>query len=412
LLYPHYYFLMSILLAFSGGLDTSFCVPYLKETYREEVHTVTVNTGGLSPDAEAALEEHALRLGAASHRTIDARKKLFDDHISYLIKGNVLRGGVYPLCVGPERVTQAITVVETARTLGARAVAHGSTGAGNDQVRFDVALRLLAADLEVLTPIRELGLSREAASSFLIERGFDVPTKKTAYSINKGLWGTTIGGKETHSTQLPLPEEAFVDTVSADAAPESPATLSLTFSEGIPVAVDGSAMDPVSLVEHLNDLGARFGVGRGMHVGDTILGIKGRVGFEAPAALILIAAHRELEKLVLTRWQRFQKDHLADFYGMLLHEGQFFDPVMRDTEAFLDSSQHVVSGDVHVRLHRGSIQVDGCTSPFSMFDTGVATYGETNQLWDARDAEGFTRIYGVHAGLAYRKSQQDETATA
>jgi argininosuccinate synthase len=392
---------MSILLAFSGGLDTSFCVPYLKETLGEPVHTITVNTGGLSAADEQALEAHALGLGAASHRTVDARRRLFDDHLAYLIRGNVLRGGVYPLCVGPERVTQARVVVETALTLGVRAIAHGSTGAGNDQVRFDVALRLLAADLDVLTPIRELGLSREAASQFLIERGFEVPTKKTAYSINKGLWGTTIGGKETHTTHLPLPEDAFVDTVSADDAPSGPAVLKLAFENGLPVALDGESMDPVVLIEKLNDLGAAHGVGRGMHVGDTILGIKGRVGFEAPGALILIAAHRELEKLVLSRWQRYQKDHLADFYGMLLHEGQYFDPVMRDIEALIDSSQSVVEGEVTVRLHRGQATVDGAASPFSMFDTAVATYGETNQLWNARDAEGFTRIYGVHATLAH-----------
>ncbi|CAM3248734.1 argininosuccinate synthase [Rhodothermus bifroesti] len=391
---------MSIVLAFSGGLDTSFCVPYLRETYKEPVYTVTVNTGGFTAEALAEIEALSQRLGAAGHFTLDGRYELFRDHLSYLIKGNVLRGGVYPLCVGPERIVQARKVVELARQLGARAIAHGSTGAGNDQVRFDVALRILADDLEILTPIRELGLSRAAATAYLRERGIAVPEKKTAYSINRGLWGTTIGGRETHTTTDPLPDEAYPDTVSPAQAPDTPLELTLTFTQGIPTALDGEALDPVTLIERLNQLGAAHGVGRGIHVGDTILGIKGRVGFEAPAALILITAHRELEKIVLTRWQRYQKDHLADFYGMLLHEGQYFDPVMRDIEAFLDSSQTVVTGTVGVRLFKGNIEVLGCDSPYSLFNARVATYGEQNRLWDGRDAQGFTRIYGVQALLA------------
>lgn len=391
---------MSIVLAFSGGLDTSFCVPYLQETYKEPVYTVTVNTGGFTAEALAEIEALSQRLGAAGHFTLDGRYELFRDHLSYLIKGNVLRGGVYPLCVGPERIVQARKVVELARQLGARAIAHGSTGAGNDQVRFDVALRILADDLEILTPIRELGLSRAAATAYLRERGIAVPEKKTAYSINRGLWGTTIGGRETHTTTDPLPDEAYPDTVSPAQAPDTPLELTLTFTQGIPTALDGEALDPVTLIERLNQLGAAHGVGRGIHVGDTILGIKGRVGFEAPAALILITAHRELEKIVLTRWQRYQKDHLADFYGMLLHEGQYFDPVMRDIEAFLDSSQTAVTGTVGVRLFKGNIEVLGCDSPYSLFNARVATYGEQNRLWDGRDAQGFTRIYGVQALLA------------
>jgi len=321
----------------------------------------------------------------------------------------VLRGGVYPLCVGPERIVQARKVVEVARQLGARAIAHGSTGAGNDQVRFDVALRILADDLEILTPIRELGLSREAATAYLKERGIEVPEKKTAYSINRGLWGTTIGGRETHTTTEPLPDEAYPDTVPPAQAPDTPLELTIAFEQGIPTALDGETMDPVTLIERLNQLGAAHGVGRGIHVGDTILGIKGRVGFEAPAALILITAHRELEKIVLTRWQRYQKDHLADFYGMLLHEGQYFDPVMRDIEAFLDSSQQTVTGTVRVRLFKGHLDVLGCDSPYSLFNSKIATYGEQNRLWDGRDAQGFTRIYGVQALLAARARQSAST---
>lgn len=399
---------MSIALAYSGGLDTSFCIPFLSETYGEPVVAVTVNTGGIDAQAASVLRERALELGAVDHVLIDARADLFDDHLSYLIKGNVLRGGVYPLCVGPERVVQAKHVVLAAREAGARAVAHGSTGAGNDQIRFDVALRLLADDLDLITPIREHGLSREDTTSFLKERGFDVPQKTTSYSINRGLWGTTVGGEETHTTQQPLPGDAYPDTNSPEDAPDEALTLELTFEHGIPTALDGTEADPVELIETLNAVGGVHGVGRAIHVGDTILGIKGRVGFEAPAAMILLAAHRELEKIVLTKWQRYQKDHLGDFYGMLLHEGQYFDPVMRDTEAFLDSSQEVVTGTVTVKLYKGHIDVLGCDSPYSMFDDEKATYGEENALWSGADARGFARLAGVQALLASQARQPKE----
>ncbi len=391
---------MSIVLAFSGGLDTSFCVPYLKETFQEPVYTVIVNTGGVSEEEAASVEAKAMALGAEQHFNIDGRRDLYDDLLSYLIKGNVLRGGVYPLSVGPERVVQARHVVEVARKVGARAVAHGSTGAGNDQVRFDVALRLMAGDLEILTPIRDKGLSREDTTAFLKARGVDVPKKTTTYSINAGLWGTTIGGQETLTSKLPLPEDAYPGTTAPSDAPETPLELSLQFENGLPVAINGEAMESVALIEHLNAIGGEHGVGRAIHVGDTILGIKGRVGFEAPAALILITAHAELEKIVLTKWQQFQKKGLGDFYGMLLHEGQYFDPVMRDIEAFLNQSQSRVSGTVDVRLFKGHLSVLGCDSPHSMFNAKVADYGETNTLWDGRDARGFTQIAGVQAYLA------------
>ena len=403
---------MAIVLAFSGGLDTSFCVPYLRETYREPVYTATINTGGLTDQEAAGVERRALDLGAEKHVLIDGRQDLFDEHLSYLVKGNVLRGGVYPLCVGPERVTQAKKVVEVARQMGARAVAHGSTGAGNDQVRFDVSLRLLAADLEIITPVRALALSRQDTTAYLREHGFDVPDKTTTYSINRGLWGTTIGGRETLTTSEPLPDDAYPDTTAPADAPDEAAEIVIGFENGIPVSLDSTVMDPIDLIEALNSQAASHGVGRGIHVGDTILGIKGRVAFEAPAPIVLITAHRELEKIVLTRWQRFQKDHLADFYGQLLHEGQYFDPVMRDIEAYLDSSQKPVTGSVHVRLFKGNVQVLGCQSPYSMFDTGVATYGETNELWDGRDAQGFTQIYGVQALLARRARREPSGSKA
>ena len=404
---------MSIVLAFSGGLDTSFCVPYLSETYDTSVITVTVNTGGIDAEEADAIEARAYDLGAAKHVLVDGRGELYADHLSYLIKGNVLRGDVYPLCVGPERVVQARGIVDVAHQVGAEAVAHGSTGAGNDQVRFDVALQILGGDdVEILAPIRELGLSREDSTAFLTERGFDVPADTTSYSINRGLWGTTIGGKETHTTHEPLPDDAYPDTVSPAEAPDTPLELTIDFEQGLPVAIDGEAMDGVALIERLNTLGAQHGVGRDIHVGDTILGIKGRVAFEAPAPLILVDAHRELEKVVLTKWQRYQKDHLADFYGMLLHEAQHFDPVMRDVEAFLDSSQEVVTGSVTVQLYKGHIAVQGCTSPHSMFDASTAKYGEEHALWDGRDAEGFTKLAGVHAKLALKARTDSVDAAA
>ncbi len=398
---------MPLVLAFTGGLDTSFCVPYLREQTGLDVHTVTVNTGGFSPADLAAVEARARSLGAASHTTVDARAALWERVLRHLVAGNVLRGGVYPLCVGPERVVQAEALAAEAARLGATAVAHGSTGAGNDQIRFDNALRLLAGDgVEVQAPIRALGLSREDAAAFLRARGVDVSAETTAYSVNRGLWGTTVGGAETHATDGVLPEHAWPDTVAPERAPDEALVLRVRFEQGIPTALDGEALDPVALVETLAALGAAHGVGRGVHVGDTILGIKGRVAFEAPAALTLVAAHRELEKLALTRAQLTHKATLADVYGALVHEGQFFDPVCRDIEALLESSQQRVTGEVTVRFFKGAITVLGATSPHSLFDAGVARYGESNALWDGRDAEGFARIHGVQAGLAARAARR------
>lgn len=393
---------MAIVLAFSGGLDTSFCVPYLHETYDQPVHTVTVDTGGLSDDDRSALAARAEALGADEHHLVDGRQALYEDHLSVLIKGNVLRGEVYPLCVGPERIVQARGVAEVANDLGASTVVHGSTGAGNDQVRFDVALRVVGEDLEVLAPIRTLGLDREESTAYLEERGFSLPDDTTDYSVNRGLWGTTIGGAETLTAEAPLPEDAYPDTTPPTQAPDTPHTLTLTFEDGLPVALNGEPMGGVEIVEALNSLGGEHGVGRDIHVGDTILGIKGRIGFEAPAAHILITAHRELEKVVLSKWQRVQKRQLSDVYGRLLHEGQYFDPVMRDVEAFLDHSQDVVAGTVTVQLYKGTIRVQGVDSPHSMFDTETATYGETNALWDGRDAAGFTTLAAVPSLLAQK----------
>ena len=402
---------MVIVLAFSGGLDTSFCVPYLQETYDAAVHTVTVDTGGLTDADRAAVAARAAHLGADEHHLIDGRTPLYDDHLSYLIKGNVLRGGVYPLCVGPERIVQARAVADVAQAVGASTIAHGSTGAGNDQVRFDVALQLADETLDVIAPIRSLGLSREESTAFLEERGVEVPDDTTDYSINHGLWGTTIGGKETLTAEKPLPEDAYPDTVAPADAPDTPQTLTVTFDEGLPVTIDGESLSGVALVEALNETGGAHGVGRDIHVGDTILGIKGRIGFEAPAAQILITAHRELEKVVLSKQQQVQKQKLGDLYGRLLHEGQYFDPVMRDIEAFLDHSQDVVSGTVTVKLFKGRAQVQGVDSPHSMFDADTATYGEENALWDGRDAEGYTTLAAVPSLLA-KQARTDRDAEA
>lgn len=394
---------MSILLAFSGGLDTSFCVPYLRETYGEPIYTATVDTG--ASDSETILSARSNSLGAVKHFHVDAKDLLFTQHLRYLIMGNVLRGGVYPLCAGAERFVQATEVVAIARKINARAIAHGSTGAGNDQVRFDLVIRMLADDLDLITPIREHNFSREYTTAYLRERGHDVPTKTTHYSINDGLWGTTIGGKETLGTSLPLPDAAYPKTRAPQDAPDTPATFEIRFEQGIPVAIDGTRFDPVPLIQRLEALGNMHGAGRNIHVGDTILGVKGRLGFEAPAALILITAHKELEKIVLTKWQQYQKNHLADFYGMLLHEGQYFDPVMRDIEAYLVSSQEVVTGDVTVQLYRGHINVQGVESPHSMFDSGVATYGEETSMWDGADARSFIKLSAVQTYLAHKARQ-------
>jgi len=391
---------MGIVLAFSGGLDTSFCIPYLREKYAQPIVTATVDTGA-SPD-EALLSSRSHQLGAIKHYQIDARKSLYQDYLKYLIMGNVLRGGVYPLCVGAERVIQAQEVVKIAKKIDADAIAHGSTGAGNDQVRFDSVVQLMADDLQLITPIRDDGLTRQYTTQFLLDRGFEVSQKTTSYSINEGLWGTTIGGEETLGTIQPLPDDAYPNSVPPSEAPEKGVQLLIQYDEGLPVALNNQALPPVELITQLASIGGAHGIGRNFHIGDTILGLKGRIGFEAPAPMILITSHRELEKLVLTKWQRYHKDQLSDFYGMLLHEGQFFDPVMRDIESLMISSQQFVTGSVRIQLYKGNIQVLGCESPYSMFDTGVATYGEETALWDGADARSFCKLIGLQAYLAHK----------
>ncbi len=388
-------------LAFSGGLDTSFCVPRLAED-GWTVHTVYVNTGGASAAERAAIAAQARAVGAAEHHEVDARAAVFDRFVRFLIQGNILRGEVYPLSVSAERTQQTLSVVETARAIGAKAVAHGSTGAGNDQTRFDVALRVLAPELEIVTPIRDLGVTREQAVAYLKARGLPVPEKAGAYSINRGLWGTTWGGGWTHDTWAGPPDELLEPPAGAPPARE----IVLGWTRGVPVTLDGAALDGPALVERLNQLAEAYGFGRGIHVGETALGIKGWIGFEAGAALVLIAAHRELEKLVLTRWQSYWKDQLARFYGDRLHEGQYFDPALRDIEALITSSQARVTGETRVRLAPGRFQVVGTRSPHSMMDRSVATYGEENLLWTGDEARAYARIAAIPSLLAARASSK------
>ncbi len=391
----------SIVLAFSGGLDTSYCVPRLAgQGYA--VHTAYVNTGGAGPEELAAIRRQALAVGAVEHHEVDARDAVFQRFVRYLIQGNVLRGEVYPLSVAAERTQQAIGVVEVARQVGARAVAHGSTGAGNDQVRFDVAFRVLAPDLKVHTPIREDALSRDQAIAYLEERGMPVPPKAGAYSINRGLWGTTWGGGWTHDTWAGPP----ADLADPPAGAPAPREIVLGWDRGVPSSLDEGPERGADLVAALGRLTDAYGIGRNIHVGDTALGIKGRIGFEAGPALVLITAHRELEKLVLTKWQAFWKDQLGRFYGDRLHEGQYFDPVLRDIEALITSSQQRVTGETRVRLAPGRFMVVGTRSPFSMMDLTVATYGEENRLWSGDEARAFGRLASIPSFLAARAGER------
>ncbi|MGH7579569.1 MAG: argininosuccinate synthase [Gemmatimonadales bacterium] len=389
--------LRTLALAFSGGLDTSYCVPRLAED-GWTVHTVHVDTGGSTAVDRAAIRAQAEAVGAAAHHEVDGREPVYQRFVRFLIQGNVLRGEVYPLSVAAERTQQALSVVEVARAIGAEAVAHGSTGAGNDQVRFDVALRVLAPELGIVTPIRDAGVKREQAIAYLEARGLPVPARSGSYSVNRGLWGTTWGGGWTHDTWAGPPPELIDPPAGAPAWGE----IVLGWEHGLPVALDGVPLGGPTLVARLGELADTYGIGRSIHVGETALGIKGRIGFEAGAALILIGAHRELEKLVLTKWQTFWKDQLGRFYGDRLHEGHYFDPALRDIEALITSSQSRVTGDTRVRLAPGRFQVVGTRSPHSMMDTSIATYGEENRLWTGVEARAFARVSAVPSLLAAR----------
>jgi len=392
-----------ILLAFSGGLDTSFCVPWLTENYHRPVVTVTVNTGGIDAEAARTLAERARALGAVEHHLVDARTLYFEQVIRFLIMGNVRRGNLYPLCVGAERLVQAQTVAQWARRIGTDVVAHGSTAAGNDQVRFEVALRTLAPELEILAPVRDRAFKRPEQLEYLQGRKLPVPPFGAAYSVNRGLWGTTIGGKETLTSTGSIPDEAWVLTRDAFTQPQAPERHTIGFAAGVPTSLDGQSLDPVSLLEQLESLGARFGIGRGIHLGDTIIGFKGRVAFEAPAAELLLTAHRELEKLVLSARQQRVKDSLASVYGDLVHEGQHLDPVCRDIEAAFVSSQQRVTGAVHVLLRAGAAFVEGVQSRYSLMAASKGAYGESAGEWTAAEAHGFSKMLAL-PGIFYTRA--------
>ena len=399
-----------VVLAYSGGLDTSYCVPYLKEKKGYDVITVTVDTGGFTPADIQAIEGRARSLGVLAHHTVDARARVFDRYASYLIKGNVLRGDVYPLSVAAERVAQAEAVADVARCEKAAAVAHGSTGAGNDQVRFDIAFGVLLPGVPVLTPIRDEKLTRDEEYRFLEERGVRIDKKLREYSINSGLWGATIGGGVTHDPWKEIPPAVYAEAAGGERSAEAEEA-TIGFETGVPVALGGRAMHGVDIVRELGALCRRHAVGLGIHIGDTVLGIKGRIAFEAGAAIVLIHSHRELEKITTTAWQRFWKDHLGEFYGKLLHEGNAFEPVLRDIEALIDSSQERVTGDARVRLSGGAFQVVGVRSPFTMLRSASGVYGEMPKLWTGADVRGYSTITSVPSRL-FREAGKDASPSA
>lgn len=391
-----------IVLAFSGGLDTSYLVPRLAETTGRPIVAVTVDTGGIGAANAADLERRARQLGAIDYRLVDVRDEFFERVLRFLVASNVRRGATYPISVGAERALQAEAAARVALEIGATAVAHGSTAAGNDQVRFEVALRAAAPGLEILAPVRDQPVSRGEEVAYLEARGLPVPSFGAAYSVNRGLWGTTIGGRETLSSETPLPEPAWVVTRGAFDAPRAPERHTLDFERGVPVAWDGERLAPVALLELLEGVAGAFGIGRGIHLGDTILGIKGRVAFEAPAAETILVAHRELEKLVLTGRQLRAKETVAALYGDLVHEGQLLEPVGRDLEAFLVSSQARVTGRVHLLLRPGNLFVEGVASPHSLMKATRGAYGEAAGEWTGADARGFSRIAALAGELAAR----------
>lgn len=392
-----------VVLAFSGGLDTSFCVKYLSEELGYEVYTAIANTGGFSEAELAAIEKRAYDLGAKEHATLDITQQYYEQSIKYMVYGNILRNGTYPISVSSERTFQAIAIIEYAKKVGADCVAHGSTGAGNDQVRFDLTFQILAPEIEIITPTRDMTLTREYEINYLKEHGYVADFVKMEYSINKGLWGTSIGGKETLRSEQTLPESAYPSQVTA----EGEQSLKLTFAKGELSAVNGvEYADKVQAIRAVEAIGSAYGIGRDMHIGDTIIGIKGRVGFEAAAPMLIIAAHKMLEKHTLTKWQQYWKDQIGTWYGMFLHEAQYLDPVMRDMEAFLESTQAKVDGTVEITLRPYSYTLVGVTSDFDLMKTDFGEYGEVNKAWSADDVKGFTKIMANSMKIYYNKSKK------
>jgi argininosuccinate synthase len=388
-----------VVLAYSGGLDTTFCAIWLQRTKNLEVHALTVNTGGFSEEEVNKMETRARKLGVADFRCVDVTQEYYQSCIKYLLFGNVLKNGTYPLSVSAERMVQAIAVAKYVKEAGASFVAHGSTGAGNDQVRFDMVFQSMLPGVQILTPIRDLKLSREEEMEFLRQQGVDMNYEKAKYSINKGLWGTSVGGKETLGSRDYLPEEAWPTQVTESGTRQ----LVLEFEKGEPVSVDGKKfVDPVRAIQYLQTLAQPYGVGRDIHVGDTIIGIKGRVGFEAAAPLILIKAHHHLEKHVLTKWQLYWKDQLGVWYGNWLHEGQMLDPTMRNIEKFLEDTQKTVSGKVFVTLQPYRFTITGIESDHDLMSSQFGSYGEMNKAWTGDDVKGFARIFGNQSAIFHK----------
>ena len=393
-----------VVLAFSGGLDTSFCVKYLSEELGYEVYTAIANTGGFSNEELAAIEERAYQLGSACHATLDITGEYYQKSIKYMVYGNILRNGTYPISVSSERTFQAIALVEYAKSVGAHCIAHGSTGAGNDQVRFDLTFQILAPEIEIITPTRDMTLTREYEINYLKEHGYVADFVKLEYSINKGLWGTSIGGKETLKSELTLPESAYPSQVTKSGEE----SLKITFTKGEISAVNGvEYADKVDAIRAVEQIGSAYGIGRDMHIGDTIIGIKGRVGFEAAGPILIIAAHKMLEKHTLTKWQQYWKDQIGTWYGMFLHEAQYLDPVMRDMEAFLESSQACVDGTVEITLRPYSYTLVGVESNFDLMKTDFGEYGEVNKAWSADDVKGFTKIMANSMKIYYNKKKNN-----
>jgi len=394
-----------VVLAFSGGLDTSFCAKYLAEEKGYEVHTAVANTGGFSDEELKIIEDKAFRLGAKSHVALDVKQEYYEKSIKYMVFGNVLRNGTYPISVSSERIFQAIAIINYAKEIGADYVAHGSTGAGNDQVRFDLTFDVLAPEIKILTPTRDMVLTREYEINYLKEHGFQADFTKMEYSINKGLWGTSIGGKETLKSEQTLPEAAYPSQIEK----QEEETVTIDFENGEITGVNGEKNEnKVLLINKLEAIAGKFGIGRDMHIGDTIIGIKGRVGFEAAAPLLIINAHKMLEKHTLTKWQQYWKDQLGNWYGMFLHEAQYLEPVMRDIEQFLQSSQQNVTGKVIVKLRPYSYTLVGVDSTFDLMKTDFGEYGEINRAWSADDVKGFTKILGNQMKIYYNVQKRND----
>ena len=388
-----------IVLGFSGGLDTTYCVKYLTDDLGYEVHSIIVNTGGFTEEELKRIENHAYKLGVASHKTVNAVQSYYERIIKYLVMGNVLKNNTYPLSVSAERLMQALNIAEHTKALGAKMVAHGSTGAGNDQVRFDMIFNIMIPDVKILTPIRDLKLSREEEITYLKAKGVEMNFEKAVYSINKGLWGTSVGGRETLTSKGALPDHAWPTQVTKTGKEE----VEIHFSNGQITGINNKTYaHPVEAIEALTEIAAPYGIGRDIHVGDTIIGIKGRVGFEAAAPVLIIKAHHALEKHVLTKWQLSHKDQLALFYGNWLHEGQILDPVMRDIEAFFESSQRFVSGSVSIQLEPYRYQIIGITSDHDLMSSKFGSYGEMNKGWTGDDVRGFTKIFGNQISIYHK----------